>query len=77
MNTTVTEKHLNSSFTTALFIYLIIGYTRSVWKFPGQGSNPSHSSDNTRSLACGATRELPRMVLDLQKICVSLELQYS
>ena len=33
-------------------------------KFPGQGSNPchsndpNHSSDNTRSLACCATREL-------------------
>ena len=35
-----------------------------MWKFPGQGSNlhhrsdPSHSSDNTRSLTHQATREL-------------------
>ena len=35
-------------------------------KFPGQGLNPSsgsdlsHSSDNTRSLTCSATRELPQ-----------------
>ena len=34
-----------------------------MWKFPGQGwnpchsSNPSHCSDNTRSLTCGTTRE--------------------
>ena len=32
-------------------IYLFIfGYTHSMQKFPGQGSNLSHSSDNTESL---------------------------
>ena len=32
-----------------LFLYFS-GHTHSVWKFPGQGSNPGHSSDNTKSL---------------------------
>ena len=32
-----------------LFIYLF-GYTLGMWKFLGQGLNPNHSSDNTKSL---------------------------
>ena len=31
-----------------------------MWKFPGQGSNPRHSSDNARSLTHWATRELQK-----------------
>ena len=40
-----------------------------MWKFPGQGSNPhnssnqSQSSDNARSLTCRATREPPKLLL--------------
>ena len=47
-----------------VWIYLFIGGSYSMWKFPGQGSNschssdPSHSSDNAGSLAFWATREL-------------------
>ena len=34
-----------------IFTYLfILGLAHSMWNFLGQGSNPSHSSDNTRSL---------------------------
>ena len=46
------------------FCLLFFGHTCSMWKFPGQGSNPSHSSnqshssDNARSLTHWATREL-------------------
>lgn len=42
----------------------LFGRTQSMWKFPGQGSNPSHSSnqnhfiDNAVFLTCCATREL-------------------
>ena len=32
--------------------------TERMWKFPGQGSNPCHSSDDTRSLTCCANWEL-------------------
>ena len=35
------------------------GHTHDMWNFPGQGSNPSHSSNNARYLTCWATRELP------------------
>ena len=43
--------------TILFFIYLLfIGHGRQ--KFPGQGSNPCHCSDDTRSLTHGATREL-------------------
>ena len=47
-----------------LFLF-IFDFTFGMWKFWGQGSNPSHSSnlrgssDNARSLACWATGELP------------------
>ena len=37
----------------------------SMQKFPGQGSNSSHSSDNTISLAHWATRELPAGVISI------------
>ena len=42
----------------AISFLFIFGLTLSMWKFPGQGSNPPHgSSDNTGSLTCCATRE--------------------
>ena len=46
------------------FYFLLFGHIHGMWKFQGQGSNthqsrdPSHSSDNTRSLTHSATREL-------------------
>ena len=33
-----------------LLFFFFYGHTFSMWKFPGQGSNLSHSSDNTESL---------------------------
>ena len=30
-----------------------------MWKFPGQGLNPHHVSDNTKSLTYLTTREFP------------------
>ena len=47
------------------FFFFFFGYSCSMCKFLGQGSNPSHSSDlshcsdNTESLTCCAPRELP------------------
>ena len=44
---------------------LFLGYAYSMWKFPGQGLNPRHSSnpslcnDNARSLTHCIRRELP------------------
>ena len=46
-----------------LFVFVFC-HTRGMWKFPGQGSNPCHSSnlsrfsDNAGSLTCCATKEL-------------------
>ena len=41
------------------FIFFIFfGRDCSVWKFPGQGSNLRHNSDNAASLTHCATREL-------------------
>ena len=46
------------------FLFLGGGHAYGMWKFPGQGSNlshscdPSHSSDNARLLRHWATREL-------------------
>ena len=43
--------------------YFFFGHTCSIWKFPGQGLNPCHSSnpscysENARSLTSCATRE--------------------
>ena len=44
-------------FNTFYFI-LFFGRTCGMKKFPGQGSNPCHSSDNTESLTGCATEEL-------------------
>ena len=35
------------------------GCTHSIWKFPGQGSNPSHRCSNTGSLTSVPQREFP------------------
>ena len=58
--------HCSLAFSFFLFFFFFFSrHTCSMQKFPGQGSNPSHScnqshsSDNARSLNCWATRELP------------------
>ena len=33
------------------FYFFLFGCTHGIWKYSGQGSNPHHSSDSTRSLA--------------------------
>ena len=43
--------------------FFFFGCTCSTWKFPGQGLNPCHSSDSTRTLTHWATRELPTWTL--------------
>ena len=46
------------------YIFFFFGHTLGMWKFLGQGSNPSHNSnlsccsDNTRDLTSFASREL-------------------
>ena len=40
------------------FFVGFFGHTHSMQKFPGQGSNPSHSSDSVESLTPGLPREL-------------------
>lgn len=52
-----------------LFLFLF-GYTHETWRFLGQGSNLSHSSDlsscsdNAKSITHGATRELHLFLLE-------------
>ena len=45
------------------FSFFVFGYTHGKQKFPGQGSNPWHSSNNARSLTHWATRELQNFTL--------------
>ena len=45
---------------------IFLGHTRGMWKFLVQGSNQSHSNDNTRSFTHGATRKLQVKILTLQ-----------
>ena len=40
------------------FLFCSFGYAYGLKKFPGQGSNPHHSSDTTRSVTHWTTREL-------------------
>ena len=47
--------------------FFFFGHTRSMWKFPGQGLNLSQNSDNVRSFASYATRELPYYSIMLYK----------
>ena len=50
-------------------IFPLFGHTHDIWKFPGQGknphhsSNPSHSTDNAGSLTPRATRELQSILV--------------
>ena len=63
-----------------LFFFFFFGRAHSMWKFPGQGSNPLHSSHqsccsgNTRSLTSFITQEFPYLYL-LQKENVTQELK--
>ena len=56
------EKYNNREF--LIFHLFFFGCAHGKWKFPGQGSNPwhtsnpSHCSDNTGSLTCCTKREL-------------------
>ena len=52
------------------FNFYFFGCACSMWKFPGQGSNLCHSSDNIRSLTHWATREIPVLCF----VCSSLPL---
>ena len=58
------SKHLSLFTSTIKKTFFFLGYACGLWKFPGQGSNPCHSSDpgccsdNSRSLTCCATRKL-------------------
>ena len=36
-----------------------MGRAPSIWKFPGQGSNPYHSSDNIGSLPTASPGDFP------------------
>ena len=53
----------SSIFNCLFFLFGFFGYTRGMWKFPGQGlylchsSHPSHCTDNARFLIHWATRE--------------------
>ena len=58
------NEHL-PAFTLRAFLFFFFSFWPCMWKFPGQGSNlshssdPNHSSDNARSLTHYPTRELP------------------
>lgn len=43
---------------TSIWFFFHLGHTHSMWMFPGQASNPSHSSRNAAPLTRFATREL-------------------
>ena len=64
----LSDKYLECEITILVFVYFF-GNTCGVWKFPGQRSNPlhsshlSHSNDNARSLNCWATGQLHHLVL--------------
>ena len=45
--------------------FIFFGHAYS--KFPGQGLNPHHSSDNTGSLTCYATKELQCCLIEMIK----------
>ena len=53
------------TFSTSNFLFFVFGVffffgcTRSIWKFPGQGSNPHCHGDNARSLTHCATAGTP------------------
>ena len=51
------------------FVLFFLGHDHGMWKFPGQGSNPwdshnqSYNSNNTLSLVCWTTRELQKFTV--------------
>lgn len=62
-----------------LNFFFFFCHTHSMWKFPGQGSNPCHSSDlnhisdNAESLTHWATRELPRKFVKRKEDIISMK----
>ena len=58
----------------AVLFFFFLDHTHGMWKFPGQGlnlrhsSNQSYSSDNTGSLTHWAKRELPPNLLKYSMI---------
>ena len=73
------KKHTKLPFSFFLSFFFFFGHGHSMWKFPGQGSNPyhisdpSHCSDDTRSLTCCATRELLKYILSKYK-CYGIQI---
>ena len=65
------------------FFFFFLGCARSMWKFPGQGSNLSHRSnpsccsDNARSSTSCTTRKLLHFVFSDIKLCTLNRWQYS
>ena len=47
--------------------FVLFGCTPAMWKFPGQRSNPSHSSDKAKSLTTRPPVNSQRMVFMLEK----------
>ena len=74
--------YLKNTFLWAFFV-VCFGHSCGMWKFPGQGSNPCHSSDpglctdNARSLIYYAIRELPFLILSIFKSCTAVTIIYS
>ena len=50
-------------FSSFLIFEILLGCACSMQKFPGQGLNPEHSSDNARPLSHWATGELRKQLL--------------
>ena len=63
------------------FFFFFFGHTRGIWKFPGQGLNPSHGSsphcvsDNTRSITHCATRKLFPLLAIMNNAAVNTHVQ--
>ena len=51
---------------TILLAFFFFGCVHSIHKFPGQGSNPSHSSDNTGPPIRCATKKLHHLLQSLK-----------
>ena len=51
-----------------IIITVVFYYTHSTWKFPGQGSNLSHSSDNAKSLTTRSPGNSSSKILTLAVI---------
>ena len=78
--TTTTKGRLNIKILFwNLPILFSFGQAQGIWKFPGQGLNQHHSSDNTGSLTCWATRELQEptqfLILKKKKCLISLNVR--